>query len=111
MANTGLLATLSTIVLVLAVFGTLTPTRAQLTQHQRMLMEGGGAYGKRTQNELRPVNYLNLMDEEAGDSVEVEKEPMPNSLALYLAHLSPGKRHMLSQLLAMTRMNSEAENE
>ena len=24
-------------------FGTLTPTRAQLTQHQRMLLEGGGA--------------------------------------------------------------------
>ncbi|XP_033624725.1 uncharacterized protein LOC117288130 [Asterias rubens] len=71
----------------------------------------GPTYGKRTQNDLRPVNYLNLMDEEAGDSVEVEKEPMPSSLALYIANLSPGKRHMLSQLLAMTRMNSEAENE
>ena len=30
--------------------------------------------------------------------LQVEKEPMPSSLALYIANLSPGKRHMLSQV-------------
>ncbi|XP_038046858.1 uncharacterized protein LOC119721058 [Patiria miniata] len=70
----------------------------------------GPAYGKRSQTDIRPQHYLNLMDG-AADSEELETEPVQNPLAWYLARLSPGKRHMLSKLLEVARMNNELNDE
>ncbi|XP_022087126.1 uncharacterized protein LOC110977375 isoform X1 [Acanthaster planci] len=105
------LAVISTIAVVLAVLSTLTPSQAgKLTEHQLMLLQGGGLNGKRSQTGMRPQHYLNLMDGAEG-SEEFEREPVENLMAGYLARLSPGKRHMLSKLLEVARMDNELSDE
>ncbi|XP_022087127.1 uncharacterized protein LOC110977375 isoform X2 [Acanthaster planci] len=70
----------------------------------------GPTYGKRSQTGMRPQHYLNLMDGAEG-SEEFEREPVENLMAGYLARLSPGKRHMLSKLLEVARMDNELSDE